>query len=52
MKVKIEDEIEHELESGESEDTAEDLLENDEITPEEAGFIRGEKEASFNNEEE
>ncbi|MBW2993601.1 hypothetical protein KY317_03450 [Candidatus Woesearchaeota archaeon] len=51
MKIKIEDEIEHELETGESDETAEDLLENDEITPEEEAFIRGEKEASFNSEE-
>ena len=52
MKVKIEDEIEFDLESGANDDTAEDLLENDEITPEEEAFIRGEQEASFNNEEE
>jgi len=51
MKVKIEDEIEHELETG-ADDTAEEWLENDEITPEEEAFIRGEQEASFNNEEE
>lgn len=50
MKLKIEDEIEHDISESHGEDSREDLLENDEITPEEEAFLRGCEEAE--NEEE
>ena len=52
MKPKIEDEIEHELTENSSESTSEELLENDEITPEEEAFIRGCEAAEFEENEE
>jgi hypothetical protein len=53
MKPKIEDEIENDLMEEEStEETREELLENDEITPEEEAFIRGCEEAEFEENEE
>jgi len=52
MKPKIEDEIENDLIEESREATREELLENDEITPEEEAFIRGCEAADFEENEE